>query len=151
MSNRLEACLRKAGRELADYQVARLFKVPEEMQQTPCDFFGYTAIGRAILLEAKMVERESLPIGSSPGLLPHQWNELCDANRAGALALIAWCRDYTVAVISVDMAIALSGGRKSIPWKAIDHAYHRELSPRNAIRLLDHWLPLPASTNRPTC
>jgi hypothetical protein len=39
MANKLELLLRKAGRELADYQVARIFKVPEEMSQTPCDFF----------------------------------------------------------------------------------------------------------------
>jgi hypothetical protein len=82
MTNALELLLRKAGRELADHQVCRFFKVPEEMQQTPCDFFGYTKIGRAILIEAKWVHRTNLPINCSPGLLPHQWNELEAANKA---------------------------------------------------------------------
>ena len=143
MSNKLEIILRKVGRELADYQVARIFKVPEEMQQSPCDFFGYTVYGRAILIEAKMVDRESLPICSSPGLLPHQWGELSDANRAGALTLICWSRGSTVAVISMDMAIALSGGRKSIPWSAISPEYMRPLAITHSLQLLDHWLPLP--------
>lgn len=143
MSNRLETLLRKAGRELADWQVARLFKVPEEMQQTPVDFFGYTASGRAILIEAKLVDRDSLPIGCSPGLQPHQWNELQDANRAGALALICWARTASgsCATITVDIAMALSKDRASIPWKGIDHRYFRPMTgPEAHLRLLSHWL-----------
>ena len=141
-SNKLELLLRKAGRELADYQVARIFKVPEEFAQTPCDFFGFTAYGRAILIEAKMIERPSLAIGNDPGLQPHQWNELCDANRAGCLALICWARGNVCATISVDMAIKLSEGRKSIPWDSIDPKYHRPMSGAFAhLGLLDNWLP----------
>lgn len=142
MSNALEAVIRKAGRELMDYQVAHLFKVPEEMSQTPCDFFGYTSIGRAILLEAKHVNRTSLPIGTSNGLSPHQWNELCDANRAGCLALISWARGKVCKTISMDMAIAYSEGRKSIPWSSIPDSYGRHLKPSLSLELLDHWLPV---------
>ena len=144
MANKLEALVRKAGRELMDYQVARLFKVPEEMSQTPCDFFGYTVEGRAILLECKMVNRTSLPIAStSNGLSVHQWNELMDANRANALALICWSRGDVCATITMDIAIKLAEGRRSIAWDHIDSRYLRSMSgPRCHLELLDHWLPL---------
>lgn len=140
MSNKLEIILRKAGRELAEMQIARLFKVPEEMQQTPVDFFGYTSYGRGILVEAKMVDRPALPIGNDPGLSVHQWNELEDANRAGCIALICWARHDICKTISMDMAIELSRGRRSIPWAAIDDDYARELKPSKAHVLLSHWL-----------
>lgn len=144
MQNKLELILRHVGRDLAQHQVARFFKVPEELQWTPCDFFGYTSCGRAILLEAKMVNRQSLPIGNEPGLQVHQWNELLAANRAGALALIAWAVGDTVATISIDMAIAYSEGRKSIPWKAIPDHYRRRLNMADRLQILDQWLPLSA-------
>lgn len=142
-TNKLEIILRRAGRELADWQVARFFKVPEEMSQTPCDFFGYTAIGRAILIEAKLVNRPSLPISNDPGLQPHQWNELADANRAGALALICWGRGDIAATISFDVAQSLAADRKSIPWDKIEGRFLRPLKgPLCHLTLLDHWLPL---------
>lgn len=141
MPNKLELMLRKAGRELADYQVARLFKVPEEMTQTPVDFFGYTAEGRAILVEAKMVNRSSLPIGVSNGLAPHQWCELLDANRANCIALICWARNGICATITMDMAVELTMGRKSIPWKEIDPRYlHTMSGPTAHLGLLEPWL-----------
>lgn len=137
--NELETILRKVGRDLADWQVARIFKVPEEMVWTPVDFFGYTKSGRAILIEAKMVSRPSLAIGRSPGLLPHQWAELCDANRANCLALICWAHRGEVATITVDMAIELSKGRKSVSWFAIPERYVRPLR-GDHLRLLEPWL-----------
>lgn len=149
--NELEKMIRQAGRELMDYQVARIFKVPEEMQQTPCDFFGYTVNGRAILIECKMVTRTSLPINDkSNGLSIHQWNELVDANRAGCLALICWAqKDVCWApngickTITMDMAIELAKGRKSISWSDIDDKYARPMTGDKAhLRLLDHWLPV---------
>lgn len=143
MSNALELLLRKAGRELSDYQVCRLFKVPEEMQQTPVDFFGYSNIGRAILIEAKMVNRSSLPIGSEPGLSVHQWNELEAANKAGALALICWARGSDCATLSFDLAAKLAEGRRSIPWSLIEAKYLRSMRGEKChLTLLDHWLPL---------
>lgn len=116
------------------------------MTATPCDFFGYTSSGRAILIEAKLVNRTSLPICSNPGLQPHQWAELLDANRAGALALICWARKDVCAAITMDMAVALSGDRRSIAWKDIPDRYLRPLSgPSCHLRLLELWLPLPSS------
>lgn len=143
MANALEALVRKAGRELMDYQVARIFKVPEEMTQTPCDFFGYTVSGRAILIECKMVERTSLPINDkSNGLSIHQWNELVDAEKAGCLALICWAQKDICKTITMDMARWFVQGRKSINWKDIDDKYARPMAGKKAhLRLLDHWLP----------
>lgn len=114
--NKLELRLRKLGRELADRQVCRFFKVPEEMTATPCDFLGYTSTGRALLIEAKMVVRHRLPVGKSPGLLAHQWNELCDAHRAGAIPLLVWERDGFFKVLTMPAIVSSIDG-KSIPWQ----------------------------------
>ncbi len=94
-SNTLEILLRKIGRNLADEQVCRFFKIPEEMKVTPCDFFGYSRTGRAILIEAKMYSAtERLPIrkeGSKGcGIACHQLQELDDAQKAGAISLFVW-------------------------------------------------------------
>lgn len=116
MTNKLETMMRQVGRELRDLQVAWIFKVPEEMQQTPCDFFGYTRTGRAILLECKMVRSTSLKVGNSPGLSPHQWMELEEAHRAGAVSLIAWAAGGSVAVFPWHEAANAAEGRRSIRW-----------------------------------
>lgn len=123
MSNSLESRIRRVGRLLHDHQVAYIFRVPDEFTTTPCDFFGFTACGRAILVEAKQVARTSLPISQSPGLAPHQWNALLDAWRANCLALIAWQRGETVSVFDMDIATELSRGRKSIPWDQIPQKF----------------------------
>ena len=155
MPNKLELLLRKAGRELADHQICRFFKIPEEFAQTPCDFIGYTAIGRAILIEAKMVNSPSLKIASEPGLSAHQWNELHDANRAGAIALICWSRGDVCKTFGIDMATMASKERKSIPWDAIPDSFARSMrSPTAHLQLLDHWFPLvpaqpPTVTSKP--
>lgn len=141
MANKLESLIRKAGRDLADWQVARIFKVPEEMTQTPCDFFGYTTEARAILIECKMVSRTSLPIGKSPGLAPHQWIALEEANRANCLALICWMRYTECAVISMDMAQSMSLGRKSISWQDIPERYiHTTIGADAHLHLLEPFL-----------
>lgn len=144
MSNKLECVLRKAGRELADYQLARFWKFPEEMQQTPCDFMGFTASGRVILIEAKMVNRTALPIACSPGLLAHQFNALDSCNRANGLAIVCWARGDICAVLSFDLVLALSKDRRSIPWVDIEERFKRKLSgPKAHLDLLDQWLPRP--------
>lgn len=141
MGNSLEKLIRIAGRQLADMQIASIFKVPEDMSQTPCDFFGYTSSGRAILIEAKKVRATSLKIGGKPGLAPHQWAELDDANRANAIALIAWQNGAEVAVISMDQAIVWSADRKSIPWRRITEDYVQPVPHEDdAHLLLQHWL-----------
>jgi len=141
--NKLELLLRKAGRELADYQVARFWKFPDEMQQTPCDFMGFTAHGRVVMIEAKLVNRMSLPINKSPGLLPHQFNALEACNRADGLALVCWGRGDVCATLSFDMVLELSHDRRSIPWHKIEERFLRSMRGERApIELLDHWLPI---------
>jgi hypothetical protein len=141
--NKLESMLRKAGRELADHQVCRFFKVPEGMQQTPCDFFGYTRVGQAVMIEAKMVNRPSLPISDSPGLQPHQWNELLDAHRAGVLAIICWAKGSYCASLTMDIALRLSKDRLSIPWNLIPDTFMRPMFGADAhLHLLDFLFPL---------
>jgi len=143
LSNKLELVLRKAGRELADWQVARFWKFPEEMQQTPCDFMGFTVTGRVVMIEAKMVSRLSLPIHSSPGILTHQFNALDSCNRAGGLALVCWARGDFCATLTFDMVLELSRDRRSIPWGKIEEKYLRSLSGSRAhLELLDQWLPI---------
>lgn len=142
----LEALLRRAGRELADWQVCRFWKIPEEMQQTPCDFMGFTAWGRAVLIEAKQVNRTSLPISNSPGLLPHQFGALEECNRAGGLALVCWARGDECAVLSFDQVLEFSYLRRSIPWGKIEKKYLRSMSgPRAHLELLSQWLPIKPS------
>lgn len=141
MTNSLELKLRELGRTLADYQVARFWKVPEEWTSTPCDFFGFTAKGRAILIEAKQVALPRLPIGSSPGLAGHQWIALKDASRANCLSLICWARGGSVACLDYDMAVELSKGRKSIPWVLIPPQFIHCFKQTNT--LLEPYLAIP--------
>lgn len=137
----LEALIRHTGRVLAEHQIAYLFKVPEAFTATPCDFFGYTKDGRAILIECKEVARASLPIGKAPGLAPHQWNALRDAGRANAISLICWMRKGMLATIDIDMAVSLSGGRKSIPWAHIPERFiHLEPKVSKCLELLEPYV-----------
>ena len=130
-----------AGRRLAEHQIAYLFKVPEEMTTTPCDFFGYSRMGRAILIECKEVQRPSLPIGTAPGLAPHQWNALRDAGRANCIALICWMREGILATIDIDMAVELSRDRRSIPWEKIPAKFlHPNPIPASCLELLEPFV-----------
>ena len=145
----LEIQLRRLGRELRNYQLGVFWKIPEEMTQTPCDFIGHTTIGRAILIEAKEVNRTSLPINDSPGLLPHQWNALLEANLANALTFICWARQGTCATITMDMALRLSKDRLSIPWDKIGDRFKRPyLGAGNHLTLLEPWMSPAAALER---
>lgn len=115
--NKLEKLVKLASIALYNTQVAWLFKVPEEMGQTPCDFFGHTSKGRAILLECKNVDRAALPIGTSNGLAPHQVRALTQAERGRAISLLAWMRRDQVAIVTTKHWLALSEGRESVPWQ----------------------------------
>lgn len=142
MGNELEVLIRKAGRLLADHQVARLYKIPEEMQRTPCDFMGFTATGRAILIEAKHVHKTSLPVNGPPGLRPHQFVALNEANKAGAISLLCWAQKNVCAVLSWDVVLALKADRVSIPWNKIEKRFLRPMETETAaLTLFDHWLP----------
>ncbi len=143
MGNKLELLIRKAGRCLRDHQVAVLRKIPEEFQQTDCDFYGYNVTGRAILVEAKMVSRPSLPIGKSPGLAGHQWMALCDANAANVLALICWMKGDTIATFDIDMAKSLMAGRLSIPWDSIPDKFKHRMGVRIWETMFEPYLCLP--------
>jgi len=133
--------MRHTGRILAEHQVAYLFKVPEEYATTPCDFFGYTRTGRAILIECKEVARSALPIGAAPGLAVHQWNALSDAGRANCIALICWLHKGVLATIDIDMARELSRGRRSIPWGKIEKKFlHPDPKPSRCLEFLEPFV-----------
>lgn len=112
---KLELTLRKVFRELYDWQVAFIFKCPEAMHQTPVDFFGHTAAGRAILIEAKEVNRESLPVGIKPGLLPHQVLALRQASDCGCHSIVVWQHGEMIMPIYWHHFVNLYAGRKSVP------------------------------------
>lgn len=124
MTNKLESDFREIARKLYDLQVAYLFKVPEEYHQTPCDFFGHTINGRAILVECKQVNAPSLKVGGKPGLAPHQWIALRQAHRCGAISLVVWQRGSEVVVVPYSVCEVLAEGRRSIPWSDVfrDHS-----------------------------
>lgn len=116
MTNKLEADFRAVARQLYDMQIAYIFKVPEEMKQTPCDFFGHTVNGMAILIECKQVNRTSLSVGQPPGIAPHQWVALRQAHRCGAHAFLIWRRGEETAVLPFSVCLELTEDRKSIAW-----------------------------------
>ena len=144
-TNLLESLLRKAGFELAHHQVARFWKIPEALQQTPCDFMGFTNTGRAILIEAKQVQGTSLSIGKrTNGLQPHQYLALKEANKAGALAFVLWANGDECAQMSFDMVRVFAEYRRSIPWREIQKKFVRPFNDRiDPLSLLDVWLPTP--------
>lgn len=134
MTNLLELRVRCIARMLHDHQVARLFKIPNDMklaggvliygEQSPADFLGWTVSGRAIALECKEFKELSLPLGPK-GLKPHQLIAITECHKAGGIGLLAWQRGDELAVIDPDQIRAYSRGRKSIPWKAIPARYKR--------------------------
>jgi penicillin-binding protein-related factor A (putative recombinase) len=112
---KLELRLRSVFRSIYDLQAAFVFKVPEELQQTPCDFFGFTSKGRAIVIEAKQVKRSSLPVGGEPGLLVHQVRALTQASNCGAISIVVWQHGDDIMCMHWHQASRLAVGRKSIP------------------------------------
>lgn len=141
----LEHLIRSCSRKLAERQVARIFRWPEEKieqrrssqctscgtfsshtevlrtAKNGCDFFGYTASGRHIAIEAKQGIPASLPIWakSGHGIQVHQMLHLTEVARAGGLALVVWKRGGLVATVDIDMIAALSEERKSLAWAKI--------------------------------
>ena len=88
-----------------------------------------------------MVTRTSLPIGKEPGLKIHQWNALCEANRANCLALVCWLNAGVLATIDADQAIELSRGRRSIPWNQIQKRFlHEQPGPTTCLTMLEPFL-----------
>ena len=140
MANTLELILRRLARELADNQIAKLYKIPEEMQQTPCDFIGHTSKGRCIMIEAKMSKQRRLPLGGKGhnGLMPHQWNALKDASNAGCVALICWQHGDEVALIDLPHAAVKAGDKRSVAWADIGDEWKRPVD--DLEELLAMWL-----------
>jgi penicillin-binding protein-related factor A (putative recombinase) len=119
MTNQLELDMRAFARDLYNANLAFVFKVPEEMQQTPVDFFGWRRDGRAIVIECKQVKRRSLPIGAGTnGLQPHQWNALELAHRCGAVSMLLWRNGEETLALPFSAVLEATADRKSIPWAA---------------------------------
>lgn len=135
----LESLIQKTGDRLSRRQIARLFKWPTPVIQTgiqeACpncgsyrwstklvhtartgfDFFGYSASGRFIAIEAKESFRRRLPVNveTGDGLHAHQAIALREVSRAGGIALIVWMRTDNVAVFSIEEA---SKKIRSLEW-----------------------------------
>lgn len=148
----LELLIRKAARALCDYQVAKLWKLPNDLRITgagtmafgdemPADFMGHTIGGRAFMVEAKMHNDPSLPIGSKSGVTPNQWTSLLECHKAMGLALIAWQRGDEIAVFDMDVAVELSKDRRSIPWEKIQKRFlHSVESPSVHLDMFEPYL-----------
>jgi penicillin-binding protein-related factor A (putative recombinase) len=136
--NALETHVRAVARALHDHQIARLYKIPNDIkiidgevqyaERTPVDFMGFTASGRVIMVECKMRNALSLGLNSS-GLKPHQMIAIREAHKAGGLGLVCWQRQGQVAVLDAgQVEIYTKGrGRKSVSWKDIPEKYVHEL------------------------
>ena len=116
--NELESRMRRVCEILRNDQVASLFKFPEELVATPCDFMGHTRNGRAILIECKQVRRPSLPLHDSPGLAPHQNIALREASACGAFAIVLWQRHQIITAMRMADVLEASKDRQSLPWAA---------------------------------
>lgn len=143
MTNKLELEARAFFRQLYNEQLAFIFKVPEELQQTPCDFFGFNRLGRAILIECKQVNRKKLPIGTSNGLQAHQWTALRQAHECGALSYLLWRRGEDTVCLPWSVCRTLSEGRRSIEWSP---AWPPTISWQDFLRFQFGALPIRMST-----
>lgn len=133
--NPLERRIKAVARGLHAFQVARLYKLPNDVkiidgemifaEQVPCDFFGFTSSGRAILVECKMCKGDTLAVGDKKGVKPHQIQALREVQRAGGIGLLVWQRLLDLAVIDIDQVIAYSAGRKSITWSRIPEDFKK--------------------------
>jgi penicillin-binding protein-related factor A (putative recombinase) len=132
MTNTLELLVRRVARSLHENQVARLYKIPNDIkmvdgkvlhaEQTPADFMGFTINGRVIILECKMRDNPSLEL-SKKILKPHQVIAINEVHQAGGIGLLVWQRGDRIAVIDAGQVKTYSEGRKSIPWSAIPDKY----------------------------
>jgi hypothetical protein len=83
------------------------------------DFVGHLADGRAVLIEAKShagaagwdsgIDARGRT-GTSGGIRPDQWGQLCQAKRCGAVALIV-------------VSFGLAGARTFTPWELVQHVH----------------------------
>lgn len=94
-------------------------------QHAGCDFFGHTASGRAVLIEAKSLDRPKLPMKVAagakvaPGVKRHQLVTLLAAGAHGAHALVVWRRKDYVTLLSIgDLWHRVEDVPDSVPWDA---------------------------------
>ena len=135
MANELEAHVKHVARVLHEQQVARLYKIPNDIkvvdnqlihaEQTPADFMGFTITGRAIIVECKICTAKSLPLGPR-GLKPHQQIAINEVHKAGGIGLLVWKHGVRYAVIDAGQVNTYRQGRKSIAWKDIPDKFKRE-------------------------
>jgi hypothetical protein len=129
--NSLEKRVRDVAAVLHAEQVCRLYQISNDIKiagdklihgaQVPGDFWGYTAGGRAILIECKMTSQPRLAIGTKAGLRPHQLAALFEIEKAGGLGLVVWQYQTQVAVIRSGLIRVLSKDRRSISWASCPH------------------------------
>jgi hypothetical protein len=130
----LERLIRKAAKSLREYQVATLWKLPNDFrlikgrefifgEEQPADFIGHTRTGRVIMIEAKQHKSDRLQLYCKSGVTPYQWTSLLECHKAGGIALIVWQRGEEIATFDMDIAIALSKDRRSIPFRKIQKRF----------------------------
>lgn len=139
--NQLESAVKEAAKTLHCQGCCTLFKIPEEMRQTPCDFVGYDRYGRIIMVECKILNRKSLPCGGGSGCKPHQLGALLQCHRAGGHAFLLWSRGAEVALLPMGAVESMLEGRKSLPWGCIDRSMICESNPRGVIELFCRRFP----------
>lgn len=136
---RLESLILKTANYLARNQIARIWKWPVEVRLQPVkrlcptchsatssqeliyaartgfDFFGYTAKGRVIAIEAKEEQGDRLRwnIKDGAGVKRHQLDALQEVKRAGGIAFVLWMRQEEVRLVDVYID---RGQQKSMPW-----------------------------------
>lgn len=113
---KLEQRVRDVAVILANQQVCKLYKIPEEMRQTPCDFFGYMPGGRIVMIECKQVQAASLKVGAKGGILPHQLVALRECHIAGGIAIVLWQRGNWANAFPIHSVVHHATGRRSLPW-----------------------------------
>ena len=84
--------------------------------RTGFDFFGFSASGRFIAIEAKESDAAYLPLGveSGHGVKVHQLRALREVDRAGGIAVVIWQHQGHIVPLGVSL---LTGG--SIAWKNV--------------------------------
>ena len=114
MANKLETHVRKLAMELHSAQIARLYKIPNDIK----------------IVEGRVIHAEqttkSLPIGPR-GLKAHQQIAINEAHKSGGIGILAWQHGLRVAVIDAGQVNVYRKGRKSIAWKDIPEKFKHGL------------------------
>jgi hypothetical protein len=134
--NKLESLVKVAAKTLHCQGLCTLYKIPEEMKQTPCDFFGHDREGRVIMIECKILNKPSLPCGGRSGVKAHQLGALVHCSQTGGHAFVLWQHGVDVALLPMRIVQRMLMDRMSLPWDRIDRVFVREASPKGVAELL---------------